>query len=147
METYCFIGFLFPGVACTYCHKDVSFAYLKINKEIMHQIFYTTKKQIKTRQALNQIVSYKKSCIYRCMYAAIPRLHLTPALPTAWLIRLVKYRPRRTVSAPSPLHFIIMPLSQLNTMPSIVCSTRLSPERSVEMSPHDISYFEFHTLK
>ena len=105
----------------------------------MHQIFYTTKKQIKTRQALNQIVSYKKSCIYRCMYAAIPRLHLTPALPTAWLIRLVKYRPRRTVSAPSPLHFIIMPLSQLNTMPSIVCSTRLSPERVVEMSPHNVS--------
>lgn len=72
------------------------------------------------------------------MYA-VPRLHLTPALPTAWLIRLVKYRPRRTVSAPSPLHFIIMPLSQLNTMPSIVCSTRLSPERAVEMSPHDKS--------
>ena len=70
------------------------------------------------------------------MYAAVPRLHLTPTLPTAWLIRLVKYRPRRTVSAPSPLHFIIMPLSQLNTMPSIACSTRLSPERVVEMSPH-----------
>ena len=43
---------------------------------------------------------------------AIPRLHLTPALPGAWLIRLVKYRPRRTVSAPSPLHFIKMPSSQ-----------------------------------